>query len=161
MNAIELLESQHREVEDLFEKIENAKGAEAKERLFVQIADKLAVHAAIEEHQFYPAAKAKQTEDILLESAEEHLAIKRLLADLLDLDAEDETFDAKIKVLKEQVEHHVEEERQDLFPKARKLLSKDELDALAQEMTAEQVELEEKGDPRKAVPAETDEAARV
>jgi hypothetical protein len=161
MNAIDMLESQHREVEELFEKIEKAKGAGAKERLFVQIADKLAVHAAIEEHHFYPAAKAKQTEDILLESAEEHLSIKRLLADLLDLDAGDETFDAKIKVLKEQVEHHVEEERQDLFPKARKLLSKDELDAIAQEMTAEQVELEEKGEPRKAVPAETDEAAPV
>lgn len=161
MNAIDLLEAQHHEVDDLFSKIEKAKDAAAKEKLFVQIADKLATHAAIEEHQFYPAVKAKKTEDVLLESVEEHLGIKRVLADLLETPPSDESFDAKIKVLKEQVEHHVEEERTDLFPKVRKLLSKDELDALAQEMTAEQVELEEAGDPRKAIPGETEEAAPI
>ena len=161
MDAIELLESQHREVEDLFSQIEDAKGAKEKEQLFEQIADALAMHAAIEEHHFYPAVRAKKTKDILLESLEEHLGIKRVLADLMKVDASDETFDAKIKVLKEQVEHHVEEEESDLFPKANKLLSSEELDALAQEMTAEQTELEEEGEPRKAIPFETDAPATL
>ena len=161
MNAIDMLESQHREVEELFKKIEKAKDASSKDELFTEIADKLAVHAAIEEHQFYPSVKAKRTEDILLESLEEHLAIKRVLADLLAIDAQDETFDAKIKVLQETVEHHVEEEESDLFPKVRKLLSKDELEAIGQEMMAEQEELEEAGEPRKAVPSETDQPASI
>lgn len=161
MDAIELLESQHREVEDLFSQIEDAKGAKEKEQLFEQIADALAMHAAIEEHHFYPAVRAKKTKDILLESLEEHLGIKRVLADLMKVDASDETFDAKIKVLKEQVEHHVEEEESDLFPKAKKLLNSEELDALAQEMTAEQTELEEEGEPRKAIPSETDAPATL
>jgi hemerythrin superfamily protein len=155
MNAVDLLESQHREVEKLFSKIEKATSPDAKENIFTQIADKLAVHAAIEEHRFYPAVKAKRTEDILLEALEEHLGIKRVLADLLETEASDESFDAKIKVLKEQVEHHVGEEEDDLFPKVRKLFSKDELEAIGQEMSAEQSELEEQGAPRNAIPSET------
>src|SRR5579885_2142742 len=110
MNAIDMLKSQHREVEKLFSKIEHSRKAEVKQQTFDLLADKLAVHAAIEEHHFYPAVKAKQTEDQLLEAAEEHLAVKRLLADLLQMNAEDETFDAKITVLKEEVQHHVKEE---------------------------------------------------
>jgi hemerythrin superfamily protein len=159
MDAIELLESQHREVEKVFAHIEKAKSLGAKKKLFEQLADSLAVHATIEEHQFYPAVRAKRTEDILLESLEEHLGIKRVLADLLEVDAADETFDAKIKVLKEQVEHHVKEEETDLFPKSKKVLDAEELEALGQNMQAEQVELEEKGEPRAAIPGETGEAA--
>jgi hemerythrin superfamily protein len=161
MGAIELLESQHREVEKLFSQIEKAREAKRKTTLFEQLADKLAVHAAIEEHHFYPAVKAKQTEDTLLEAVEEHLAVKRILADLLELGPDDETFEAKIKVLKEQVEHHVEEEESEMFPKVKQLLDKTELDALEQEMVAEQEELEQAGDPRLAIPNETGEAAPV
>jgi len=161
MNAIDLLESQHREVEKLFSKLEKAKDAKTKGALFEQVADKLAVHAAIEEHHFYPEVKAKRTEDILLESLEEHLGIKRVIADLLKTDADDESFDAKIKVLKEQVEHHVGEEEDDLFPKVKKLFDKAQLEAIGQQMSAEQAELEEKGNPREAVPAETQHAATL
>ena len=159
MDAIELLKSQHREVEDLFSRTEKAKGGGPKRKLFEQIADKLAVHAAIEEHQFYPAVKAKRTEDILLESLEEHLGIKRVLADLIDLAATDETFDAKAKVLQEQVEHHVGEEEDDLFPKVKKIFDEETLIAIAQKMSQLQEELLAKGSPRLAVPAQTDEAA--
>lgn len=161
MNAIDLLKSQHREVEKLFSKCEGARDKNTKQKTFETIADKLAVHAAIEEHHFYPAVNAKRTEDILLESLEEHLAVKRILADLLEIDASDETFDAKLKVLKETVEHHVEEEEKDLFPKVSKLLDKETLDALAQEMTAEQETLEEEGEPRLKVPGETEAAATL
>jgi hemerythrin superfamily protein len=161
MSAIDMLEADHREVEDLFEELESAQSAAEKREVFEEIADKLAVHAAIEERHFYPAAKSKDTEDLLREAAEEHLSVKRLIADLLALDAKDETFDAKAKVLKEQVEHHVEEEEGELFPKAKKVLGKDALDTLEQEMTATREELMEEGDPREAVPDETDEAARI
>jgi hemerythrin superfamily protein len=159
MNAIELLKSQHRAVEKLFAQIDKAKSADGKQKLFDQLADSLAVHAAIEEHQFYPTVRAKRTEDILLEALEEHVGIKRVLADLLETEATDQTFDAKIKVLSEQVEHHVGEEEKDLFPKVKKILSSEELEVLGQNMSAEQAELEEKGEPRDAIPHETAEAA--
>jgi hemerythrin superfamily protein len=159
MDAITLLESQHREVDKLFGKIESAKAAAEKQKLFETIADKLAVHAAIEEHQFYPAVKAKRTEDILLESLEEHVGIKRVLADLLKTGPGDETFDAKITVLQEQVEHHVQEEEKDLFPKVRKLLNKEQLEALGQEMSAEQATLEQGGKPRTEIPSQIGQAA--
>jgi hypothetical protein len=161
MDAIEMLEEQHEEVAALFKELENAKGASQKRELFEEIADKLAVHATIEEMHFYPAVKAKRTEDILLESLEEHLGIKRVLADLLATDVEDETFEAKVKVLKEQVEHHVGEEQDDLFPKVKKLFDSEALEAIAQEMTATQEELLAAGDPREAVPSQTERPAEI
>jgi hemerythrin-like domain-containing protein len=157
MDAIDLLEEQHRDVEDLFEEIEQAEASEKRE-IFEEIADQLAIHATIEEKHFYPAANDKSTESLLKESLEEHLSVKRLIADLLELDAKDGTFDAKIKVLKEQVEQHVKEEEKELFPKVRKLLDKEMLDALAQEMTATQESLIDDGEPRERVKSETAEA---
>jgi hemerythrin superfamily protein len=157
MDAIEMLEEQHRDVEDLFEEFEQAEASEKRD-LFEEIADQLSVHATIEERHFYPAVKEKRTEDILLEALEEHLGIKRVIADCLELDAKDETFDAKVKVLKELVEHHVEEEEKDLFPKVRKIMSSEELLAIAQEMAATQDNLLEAGDPRELVRGETAEA---
>ena len=158
MNAIDLLEQQHREVEKLFKKIEKA-GPDEKEKLFDELADSLAVHAAIEEQHFYPATKDARTEELLQEAVEEHLSVKRIIADLLEMEPDDAQFDAKIKVLQEQVEHHVEEEEGELFPKVRKLHSKDELEDLGvlMEQTAE--ELKEQGAPRMEVPKETGSAA--
>jgi hemerythrin superfamily protein len=161
MNAINLLLSQHREVDSLFSKITSAQAKNKKSQLFEELADKLAIHAAIEEHHFYPAVRAAPTKDVLLESVEEHLGIKRELADLLDMSADDERFDAGIKVLKEEVEHHVEEEEGDLFPKVRKFLDKDQLEAIGQAMSAEQAELEEQGAPRENVRFETDRPAPI
>jgi hemerythrin superfamily protein len=161
MNAIDMLESQHREVEELFSKFEKARQTAKKEELFTKIADSLAIHASIEEHHFYPAVRDRRTEDILLESLEEHLGIKRILNDLLDLAADDDTFDAKIAVLKEEVQHHVKEEEGTLFPKVRKLFDKAELEGLGDEMAAEQAELEDKGNPREAIPGEVERAATL
>jgi hemerythrin-like domain-containing protein len=160
MSAIDMLESQHREVEDLFEAFEEAPAGQRRE-IFLQIADKLAVHAAIEEKHFYPAARCEETEELLLESAEEHLAVKRLIADLLALDETDETFEAKVTTLKEQVGHHVEEEEEELFPQVEDLLADETLEALEQEMTATQEDLLAKGNPREQVPSETGSAARI
>lgn len=159
MNAIKLLEQQHNEVSALFKKAEKASGRE-KQKLFNQIADALAVHATIEEKVFYPAVRAKLTKDILLESVEEHLAIKRVLADLLELQPDDENFQAKLTVAREEVEHHVEEERTDLFPKVKKLLDAEQLEGVGQEMEAFMVNLQEKNPaPRLQIPNETTQAA--
>jgi hemerythrin superfamily protein len=161
MNAVELLESQHREVEKLFAKIDKATTPRDKATLFAQLADALAMHASIEEHQFYPAVRAKRTEDILLESLEEHVGIKRVLADLLAVGSDDETFDAKIKVLKEQVEHHVKEEETDLFPKSKKVLDAKEMAALGAALEDERELIEERGRARDGIPAETAHAAAL
>jgi hemerythrin superfamily protein len=159
VNAIDLLEQQHREVKTLFKKFEKATAAGEKRRLFEQIADELAVHAAIEEKHFYPATKSARTQDLLQEAVEEHLQAKRVIADLLEMDVEDAQFDAKMTVLREEIDHHVEEEENELFPQVEKLLADDELEDLGIVMEDLADELKENGSPRQQVPAETIEAA--
>jgi hemerythrin superfamily protein len=161
MNAIKLLKQQHRQVEALFKQLEKAKSARPRQKAFEQIADMLAVHAAIEERHFYPSVKRRGTEEILLEAVEEHLGVKRVIADMLELDASDETFEAKAKVLKDLVEHHVEEEEETLFPKVQKLLDTDELEAIGEEMATTMKRLLEEGSPRESVPSETERAASL
>lgn len=160
-HALELLTAQHDEVDELFAMIEKTQDGERKRAYFEELADKLAAHAKIEEVFFYPAANSKETRDIVVESVEEHLSMKRMLSDLLELDVEDEHFDAKISVLKEQVEHHArEEEEGKLFPMVRKILDDEELAALGGEMLALFEELLEH-EPRNQVPDETTEAAPI
>jgi hemerythrin superfamily protein len=161
VNAIDLLEQQHREVKALFKKYEKSEAPAEKRRLFEQIADDLAVHAAIEEKHFYPATKSARTADLLQEAVEEHLQAKRIIADLLEMDADDAQFDAKMTVLREEIDHHVEEEENELFPKVEKLLADDELEDLGMVMEDLAEELKEGGSPRKQVPAETGEAAPI
>ena len=158
MNAIEMLQQDHRLVEELFEAIEEADDASEREELFVELADALALHADLEENIFYPACKSEDTEDTLLEALQEHLQAKRLLADLLDMDPMNEVFMAKISVLKEAIRHHVEEEEGELMPAARRLLGDDMLMALGNEMIVRRVELELKGEPRRQIPSQIEEA---
>lgn len=159
-NALELLMSQHEEVEMLIEQIESTDDLSEKSVLFEQLADQLAAHATIEEKLFYPAVMDESTRELLVESTEEHLSVKRLLADMMELDPGDEHFKAKLVVLRDQVVHHAhEEEEAQLFPLVRKLLDKDELAALGNEMLAMSERLIETGEPRRNVPAETREAA--
>ena len=127
--------------------------------LFDKIADALAIHATIEERHFYPAVQDNATEGTLLESLEEHLAIKRVIADLLDLEADDPIFMAKAKVLKDEIEHHVQEEETGLFPKVERLFDEETLEALAEEMEDAANELQEDGNARAAIPSETEYAA--
>ena len=158
MDATRLLEQQHKEVTDAFGKYEKAEELSQKRQLFLTIADNLSAHAAIEEKIFYPAVYVNETEDLLKEAVEEHLAAKRIIADLLELEQEDETFDPKMMVLREQIEHHIEEEEGELFPKVRKNFTKEELDGLGVEMEAMFEDLKQT-DPRNEVPNEIDEAA--
>jgi hemerythrin superfamily protein len=160
MDAIELLTQQHEEVDELFEKFEKAieKGDDSVMDLFVRIADNLAAHAVIEEKIFYPNVYVGPTADKLAEAVEEHLSLKRVIADLLDMDPVDAQFKAKMKVLQELVEHHVEEEEQDLFKSVKKLMTKEELNLLGDQMETMFSELIQT-EPRLQVPRETDEAA--
>ena len=103
--------------------------------------------------------KAQRTEDILLESLEEHLSLKRLLSDLMALDPSDKTFEAKFKVLKEQAEHHHKEEEEHLFPKVTKLLDAGRRASVGDEMQALQAKLRRSGEPRELVNEQTDTAA--
>ncbi|MFN7134599.1 MAG: hemerythrin domain-containing protein [Myxococcales bacterium] len=160
MNAIKLLEEQHREVEKLFEQFEKARTADTRLKLFETIADKLAAHAKLEELYFYPETKKVRTEDMLREAVEEHLAAKRIIADLLKMRPEDEQFEAKMMVLKEQVQHHVEEEEKQLFPEARKTFGERRLEELGAIMEQEALELE-KTEPRLQVPNEIGAAAPI
>lgn len=106
--------------------------------------------------------KATTTRELLVESTEEHLSVKRLLADMMELDAEDEHFSAKLMVLRDQISHHAHEEEEDqLFPLVRELFNEDELAALDNEMLAMFEKLIEKGAPRRNVPAETRVAASL
>jgi hemerythrin-like domain-containing protein len=159
MEATRFLESQHRQVEQLFAMIEKAPVGE-KRKLFDEIADALAIHATIEEKIFYPAAKMEKTEDLLLEAVEEHLSAKRVIADLLDMSPADESFDAKVTVLKELIAHHVKEEETELFPMVRRAMG-GELDDVGAQLEAMSAELLAKGNARAAIPAETAEAAAI
>ena len=159
MDAIDLLEAQHREVEDLFTKLDEAEDAATKARVFVALADGLAIHTSIEEHHFYPVVKAKGAEDHLVDAFEDdHLSIKRALGELLDTDIDDPSFDDKLDVLRVEVERHVEEEEADLFPRVLRLLDESELEELGEAMGAEQADLEERGNAREAVPAALENA---
>ena len=159
MDAIDLLVKQHREMEAAMGAVLDAKDAAAGKSLFARVADNLTVHITGEEQIFYPAVKARRTEDILLESLEEHLSLKRLLSDLLPLEPDDQTFTPKFKVLKEQAEHHHKEEEEHLFPKVMKLLDASQREKLGNEMIALQRTLCREGEPREAVVDQTDEAA--
>ena len=161
MDAIKLLKTQHDEVEALFAKYEKAESADEKVEIFEELGDKLAAHAAIEEKIFYPAAYKNgdaELEDLLREAVEEHLTVKRTIADLLEMTPEDENFDAKVTVLKELIEHHVGEEESDLFKMAKKEIDAETLETMGVEME-ELFNVLIEGEPRFDVPAETDEAA--
>lgn len=163
MNAIDYLTQQHRELEALFDDFEHASHGAKKKRLELvsKISDLLAVHTTIEEKLFYPATKDARTEELLHEAVEEHLSVKRIVADLLELDAIDGQAEAKMSVMREQNQHHVEEEEKELFPEVRKLLAATELEDLGEEMERMASELMRKGWPRRRVRSETRHAAQI
>ena len=144
-DAIALLKSDHRAVEELFEKYEKASGTERKQKLAEEICLEISVHAEIEEEIFYPACEGKVDEDLLKESYVEHDAAKLLIAEIMaDTPKSDEFYDAKVKVLQEEIEHHVEEEEkrlEGLFAQARKAGL--DMDQLGEELAARKQELTE------------------
>src|SRR5204862_4894984 len=135
---MQLLKRDHQIVKELFseyDKLGDDDLAE-KDRIWSQINEELTIHAEIEERLFYPAVrevKTDEADDLISEAIEEHRIVKTLLEEMSDAEVGDDVFDAKMKVLKENVLHHAEEEEKEIFPQAKKL-SKDALDSLVIEM---------------------------
>ncbi|HET6436785.1 MAG TPA: hemerythrin domain-containing protein [Anaeromyxobacter sp.] len=163
MNAIDLLKMQHREVEQLFAKFEGtSEGSEkTRERICREIGDALAVHSQIEEKIFYPGSKQEDTEELLRESVEEHLAVKRILADIMQPEPSDPQFDAKMQVAKELTEHHIQEEEGELFPLVEEACSREELEEMGSRMKQMADEMKEEGQPRASIPGQTDSPAPI
>jgi hypothetical protein len=143
-DAIALLKEDHRTVADLFEKFEKATGDGRKQAIAEEICLDLSVHAQIEEEILYPACEGKVDEDLLKESYVEHDGAKVLIAEIMSGGPDDEFYDAKVKVLSEEIEHHVEEEEkrmEGLFAQARKAGL--DMDALGEQLAARKTELTE------------------
>lgn len=138
-DAIAILTDDHKKVKKLFKDFEKMKekiDAADKEAMVEEICDELTLHAEVEEEVFYPAAReAIDEEDLLNEAEVEHASAKDLIAQLESMDSSDPMYDAKVKVLGEYVDHHVEEEEQEMFPKVRKAKELD-LEALGEEIAA-------------------------
>jgi hemerythrin superfamily protein len=141
-DAVALLKADHRKVEGLFEKFESATSASAKKALAQEICTELSVHATIEEEIFYPACKGKVEEDLMDESYVEHDGAKVLIAELIAGSPDDEFYDAKMKVLSEDIKHHVKEEErpgEGVFAQARE--SGVDMDALGDKLLARKEQL--------------------
>lgn len=143
-DAIALLKADHRAVEDLFSQFEKASGDGKKQKLALQICAELTVHATIEEEIFYPACEGKVEEDLMHEAYVEHDGAKVLIAEIESGEPSDDFYDAKVKVLQEQIEHHVEEEEkrmEGMFAQARK--GGLDMDALGEQLAMRKAELTE------------------
>ena len=155
MEAIAYLTGQHRDIEHALRKALATDDAAARRSQVLDVADALILHITAEEQVFYPAVHADPNEDVLLESLEEHLALKRLLSDLLVLHPDDVTFQPKLHVLREQAEHHHKDEEKKLFPEVRGKFDDDRREALGREMEALQLRMQAVGKPRRAVHGQT------
>ena len=142
MDAVALLKADHRKVEELFEKFESARSA-SKQKLVEQICTELSVHTAIEEEIFYPACTGQiEDEDLIQEAYVEHDGAKVLIAELMASAPDDAFYDAKVKVLSEQIKHHVKEEEkrsEGLFAEAKEAGL--DMEALGERMMARKKEL--------------------
>ena len=137
MNAISLLEEDHRKMKKLLSELESTteRGVKTREGLFATVKEELTVHEMIEEEIFYPALKEHpKTRDITLEAYEEHHVVDMVMAEIEGLPYDDEKWGAKFKVMKENIEHHIEEEENEMFKQARQVFDEDELEALGEQM---------------------------
>jgi iron-sulfur cluster repair protein YtfE (RIC family) len=137
MNAFTLLKADHKKVAGILEKIDGTteRATKGREQLFAELKNELDVHTRIEEEILYPALEEyEETRSISLEAYEEHALVKQLLEELASAPKDDEQWTAKFTVLKENVEHHVEEEEGEMFQKARKVLSDDDIEELGERL---------------------------
>lgn len=145
MNAFQLLKEDHKKVSGIFEQIEGTteRATKTREELFGKLKQELDIHTKIEESIFYPAIKqAAETRDIVLEGLEEHHVVKVLLKELESMPVDTEQWTAKVKVLKENVEHHVEEEEGEMFPKAKDVLEEEQINQLGTKMEEMKTQLQ-------------------
>ncbi len=138
MNAIELLKDDHDKVDRLFQKVKATEEGEEHKELFKKIKSELDAHTHIEEKIFYPRLKEEEElEDIVLEGIEEHHQAKMFLRELASLSEDSEKFEPKLKVLMEDITHHVQEEEGEMFPDVEKILGAAELEKLGAQMEEE------------------------
>jgi hemerythrin-like domain-containing protein len=137
MNALELLQEDHDRIKPLLSELKETTERAEKTRgeLFSRLKVELTVHEIIEEEIFYPALKEHpKAKEIVLEGYEEHDVVSRLMGELDGMDATDERFGPKAKVMAENIEHHIEEEEGQMFKQARQVFEPDELEALGDRM---------------------------
>jgi hemerythrin-like domain-containing protein len=145
MDALRLLKEDHVKVKKMLSELEGTteRAAKTREAVFSQLKDELEVHEAIEEEFLYPALKNQpKTRDIAFEAYEEHHVVDEVVGEMLDLPVSDETWTAKFTVMKENLEHHIQEEEDDMFEKARRALGDEELADLGERMAARRDALE-------------------
>ena len=146
MNAFQLLKEDHQKVSGIFQQLEptTERAEKTRTELFARLKEELDIHARIEETVFYPAIKQEaETREIVLEGFEEHHVVKMLLKELESLPVDTEQWTAKLKVLQENVEHHVEEEEGEMFQKARQVLTEEQINRLGVQMEEEKKRLRE------------------
>ena len=139
MNAIELLEQDHERMKKLLGELDETteRGVKTREKLFTTIKTELQIHEAIEEEIFYPALKEhKKAEEIVLEGYQEHHVADLIVGELGETPVDDETWGAKVSVLKENIEHHIEEEEGEMFEAAEKVLGRQQLEELGRRMAS-------------------------
>ena len=137
MDAISMLKTDHDKVKGLLTELESTteRGVKTRQELFSTIKGELTVHEIIEEEIFYPALKSHpKAQDIVLEAYEEHHVVDLLMGELEALDVSDETWGAKATVMKENIEHHIEEEEGEMFKQARQVFERQELEDLGAQM---------------------------
>ena len=138
MDAFEMLKNDHAKVSSIFDRLEPATDAATRQQLFTQLKQELDIHAHIEETILYPALKqAAETRDITEEAYEEHQEVKDLLAELQATPPDSEEWGDMILELRENVEHHVEEEEGEMFTQAREVLSEQQINEIGARMAAE------------------------
>jgi hemerythrin superfamily protein len=142
MDALAFLEAQHLAVNRLFGALDGALGPGDRRETFRRVADALAIHTAIEERYFYPAIRAAGTEDLLLDSMHEHLEIKRAIVDLVQLSASDDVFEEKLATLRQLVSRHIEADESELFPRVRRLFTRESLVPVLEQMQDEVAQME-------------------
>lgn len=144
MDALSLLKEDHDKVKKMLDELESTteRGVKTREQLFTKVRQELEVHETIEEQIFYPALKNHpKTKEIALEAYEEHHVVDTIMAEIGDLAYDDETWGAKFTVMKENLEHHIEEEEGEMFRQAKQVFDKDELTQLGEQMMARKQEL--------------------
>jgi len=144
MNAMTLLKEDHQKVKKLLSELESTteRGVKTREELFTKVKQELVVHEAIEEEIFYPALKQHpKNKEITLEAYEEHHVVNTVLAEIEGVAHDDEKWGAKFKVMKENLEHHIEEEEGEMFKQAKQVFDEEELAQLGEYMEARKEEL--------------------
>ena len=144
MDAVTLLKDDHDTLKKILNDLDSTteRGVKTREELFTRVRRELEVHEAIEEEIFYPALKEHpKAKDLVLEAYEEHNVVDMVMAEIEDTPYDDETWGAKLTVMKENIEHHIEEEEGEMFPQARDVFERSELQELGERMKARKAEL--------------------